>query len=94
MQHDHALKKLNVDLLTPIPGSGDLWAEYMLPCCRICGSLYFDMPHDHVLKKLNFDLLTPSPRVLGGAGSAGKILVTMLLHFMIPFSFIRNMTMI
>ena len=43
------------------------------------------MQHEHVLKKLNFDLLTTSPgSVGGGGGSAGKIFVTMLLHFVIP----------
>ena len=51
------------------------------------------MQHDHVLKKLNFDLLTPSPRVVGGGGSAGKILAIILLHFVITFNFICNMTM-
>ena len=62
MQHDHVLKKLNFDLLTTSLGSGvgGLRAKYLLPCCCIRDSLYFDMQHDHVLKKLNFDLLTPS----------------------------------
>ena len=38
MQHDHALKKLNLDLLTPSPGSGggEVGAQ-----------------DDYVLKKLN-----------------------------------------
>ena len=57
------------------------------------------MQLDHVLKKLNFDLLTVSGRVCvcvcvwGGGGSAGKMLATMLLHFVIPFNLICNMIM-
>ena len=43
MQHDHDLKKLNFDLLTPYPGSGmgvvcggkGLRVKYLLPCCCI-----------------------------------------------------------
>ena len=42
------------------------------------------MHHDHVLKKLNFDLLATSTG--SGVGSAGIILATMLLHFVIPFT--------
>ena len=53
MQHDHVLKKLNNDLLTPSPGSGGregggLQAKYLLPSCYILDSLIFDMQHDHV----------------------------------------------
>ena len=62
MQHDNVLKKMNFYLLTPSPrvvGERGLRAKYLLPCCCIDDSLYFDMQHDHVLKKLNFDLLTP-----------------------------------
>ena len=54
------------------------------------------MQHDHVLKKLNFDRLTPRVRVGGGGGGgvyAGKIFATMLLHFVILFNLICNMTM-
>ena len=50
------------------------------------------MQYDLGLKKLNFDLLTPSPRVVGEGGAA-KIFATMLLHFVIPFNLICNMTM-
>ena len=35
MQHDHVLKKLNFDLLTPSPrvvGEGGLQAKHFLPC--------------------------------------------------------------
>ena len=46
MQHDHILKKLNFDLLTPIPmieGGGGcgrrLRAKYLLLCCCIHDSL-------------------------------------------------------
>ena len=53
--------------------------EYVLACCRIRDSIYFDMQHGHVLKKLNFDLFTPW---WGGGGAyAGKTFAaTMLLH--------------
>ena len=50
------------------------------------------MQHDIVLEKLNFDLLTP--RVSGGGGSAVKIFATMLLHFVIAYNLICNMTML
>ena len=46
--------------------SGALQAKYLLPCCCIHVSLYFDMQHDHVLKKLNFDVLTPPPKSTKG----------------------------
>ena len=46
MQHDHVLKKLNFDLLTPYQGSGGgggggeaverLRANYLLHCCCCC----------------------------------------------------------
>ena len=49
------------------------------------------MQHEHVLKKLNVDLL--NLRSGGGGGSAGKIIATMLLYFLIPFNLICNMTM-
>ena len=49
------------------------------------------MQHEIVLKKLNFDPLTP--RVMGEWGVAGKIFAAMLLHFVIAFNFICNMTM-
>ena len=66
MQHDHVLKKWNINLLTPTPGSEGvcLQAKYLRPCCCIRDSLLFDMQHDIVLKKLNFDLL--NARVGGG----------------------------
>ena len=53
------------------------------------------MLHDHVLKKLSFDLLTLGVRGGRGGGgeSAGKIFATILLHFVIPFNLICNMTM-
>ena len=51
--------------------------------------------HDHVLKKWNFDVLTSSPGSDGGVGvSAGKIIATMFLYFVIPFILICNMTML
>ena len=76
MQHNHVLKKLNVDFLTPTPGSGGWggWctqANYLLPCSCNCDYIKFDMEHDDVLKKLNLDLLTPSPG-LGKGGGTGR----------------------
>ena len=69
MQHDHVLKKLNFDPLTPaqVQGrlggvGGGLRAKYLLPFCCICDSLQFDMQYDHVMKRLNFDLWTPPPK--------------------------------
>ena len=50
------------------------------------------MQHDHVLEKLNFDFLTPTPGGGGRVGVCGQISATMLLHFMIPFNLICNMT--
>ena len=50
------------------------------------------MQHGHVLKKFIFDLFIPSARVVGEGGSVGKI-ATMLLHFVIHFNLICNMTM-
>ena len=80
MQHDHVLKKLNLQLLTSTPGSGDGVCKqnicYHVAAFVIPFNLIFQ--HDIVLKKLNFDLLTPSIRGIGG--SAGKIFATMLLH--------------
>ena len=68
MQHDHVLKKLNFDLLSPTAGSRrGLLAKYLLIYCSIWG---------------------------GGGGNAGKILATMLLHLVIPFNLISNMTML
>ena len=50
------------------------------------------MQHNIVLKKLNFDLLDIIVRGVGW-GSAGKLFGTMLLHFMILFNLICNMTL-
>ena len=48
----------------------------------------------NLICNMNFDLLTPSPRVVWVWGvSAGKTFATMLLHFVIPFNLICNMTM-
>ena len=46
------------------------------------------MQHDHVLQKLNIDPQAGS----GGVGSVGKIVATMLLHFVITFRQICKMT--
>ena len=61
MQHDHVLKKLHFDLLTPPPRVWGLQGKYLLHCCCIHDSLNFDLHRDHVLKKFNFDLLTSPP---------------------------------
>ena len=81
MQHDHVLKMLNFDLLTPPTG-------YV---CKICTTNFaalmipFNAINniDHVLKKLTFDFLTPSSKsdtvlmVVGwvGAGLRAKYLL-------------------
>ena len=73
MQHDHALKKLNFDLI-PRAGDGGLVGAG-LPglrrnkCYHVATFVIpFDMHHDHVLKKLNFDLLTSPPGSGMGVG--------------------------
>ena len=76
MQHDHVLKKLNFDLLTPTRGSR-------------CGGLQAEIPF-HLICNMNFNHLTP--RV--GGGLCGEIFGTILLHFMIQFNLISNMTML
>ena len=48
------------------------------------------MQHEQVLKKLNFDLLTPK---VSGGDLRAKIFSTMLLHFLILFNLICNMSM-
>ena len=91
MQHNHDLKKLKFDPLTPFPGSargggggaggeGGLRAKYKLPCCCIHDAFEFDMQQDNILQKLKFDQLTPSPGSGEGGGSTGKIFATMLLR--------------
>ena len=64
MQHDHVLKKLKFDLLTPSPGSEN-WGPVGVSGQNICfhaaafrESLLLGMQHNHVLEKLKFDLLT------------------------------------
>ena len=54
MQHDHVLKKLNFELLTPRVGweggsDGKIFAT-------IGYILKFNIQHGYVLKKLNFDI--------------------------------------
>ena len=98
MQHDHVLKKLNFNLLTPFPVSGkrDMQAKYLVLCCCNRDSLKFDMQRDH-----DSGILTYWPHPKGqvcvcvcvwGGGSAGKIFATMFLYFVIPFNLICNMT--
>ena len=77
MQLDHVLKKLNLDLLTPPPGSGGgvkggLQAKYLRPRCCILNSLLFDMQYAIILKKWNFDFLASRVR---GRGLRAKYLL-------------------
>ena len=67
MKHGNVLKKLNFDILTPLPRVevGCHRPKYLLPCIR--ESLKFDMQHDHVLKKLHFYILTPLPKYTQGS---------------------------
>ena len=86
MQHDHVLKRLNFDLLTPWVEEG-LLAKYSLPCCCIRDSLLkFDMQRDHVLKMLNFD---PTPRVqvgvVGGRLQTNYLLSCCCIHDSLSF---------
>ena len=92
MQHDHVLKRVHFDQFTHIfmVGGGSS-AKNLLPCCRICDSLQFDMQHDHVLNKLNFDLLTPTTGSGGWMGLRAKYLPH-AAAFVIPFNVICNMT--
>ena len=74
MQHDHAPKKWNSDLLTPSSSSeGGLQAKYLVPCCCNRDSLKFDMKYDHVLKKqtnMEFSPIDPIRRAKGGGGQS------------------------
>ena len=98
MQHDHVLKKLNFDLLTPSPGRGEgEWGRWQNICYHVAAfhdSHKFDMQHDHVLKKMNFDLLTPKPPRPGGGGVCKQNIYYHVAAFVIPFTLICNMTML
>ena len=90
MQHDHVLKKLKLDLLTPSQGrrGRGLWAKCLLPCCFTRHSLKFDMHCDCILKTLNFDLLIPPPRV--GRGVYGQNICYHVAACIIPFNLIMQ----
>ena len=90
MKNDHVLKMLSFDLPSPsqVSEGEGLQANYLIPCCSILDSLYFDIQHDHVLKKLDCDLLTPFQWSVGG-GSANNHVAA----FMIRLDLICNMTM-
>ena len=96
MQHDIFLTFALLVNRTRGVGGG-MQAKYLHHVTTFRDSIYFDMHHDHVLKKLNFDLFIPSPGSLGvcvgGGGAAGKIVATVLLHFVFSFNLICNMTM-
>ena len=70
MQHDHALKKLNFDLLSPGSagggGGGRDGVCGQIICFHVAAfAIPFDMQHKRILDKLNFDLLPP------GSGKGG-----------------------
>ena len=59
MQHDHFLKMLKFDLLTPPPGSGGggvggVSVDKKYACSCFYNSFKLDMQHDHVVEKLEF----------------------------------------
>ena len=76
-----------------VRGEGVCGQNICFHAAVFCDSLKLDMQHDHVLKNLMFDLLTPSPWLGVDQGSAGKLFASMLLYFVILFSFISNITM-
>ena len=78
MQHDHVLKKLNLDPITRVRWVGDLRAKYLLPCCYI--SWFHLIWYD-------FDLLTSCLEWKWYGNLLGHISA-----FMIPFSLICIMT--
>ena len=91
MQHDYFQKKI----LTFYQGSGVcIRTEYMLACCCIRRSLYFDTQQDHVLKKLNFELSDPTPQGWGrrGVGVDRQYISYHVAACVIPFNLICNMT--
>ena len=80
-QHDYFQKKMFWPLVPPKVWMVRVRTEYMIPCCGICNSLWFNMQHDHILKKLNSELFTrPGSR----EGSMVKIFATMLLQASFP----------
>ena len=85
------LKKLNFDLLTPSPRSErGLQTINLLPCCCIWWFPLISYATWPCSEKVEFWPINPIPRVR--EGSASKIFATMLLHLVIPFNLICNMT--
>ena len=91
MEHDHVLKKLNYDYLTPTPGS------------VVGGGGSADKIFANMFLHSRFPLIWYAtwqcsvliPRFQGGGRSwGGGIFATMLLNYVIPFNLIWNMTMI
>ena len=87
MQHDHVLKKLNLDLLTPPPGSR--WGCRGRSADKIYATMLLHSRFPliwyatwHWSERFNFDLLTPR---VGGLGSESKIFNTELLHLWFSF---------
>ena len=100
MIQGHVLKKLNLDLLNPSPGSvwggglhqgqwggGGLQAKHLLPCCCIRNSLLFGMQNDHVLNSSILTFGPPGSR--GGGGVCGQNICCRVDAFVITFNFIR-----
>ena len=87
MQHDHVLKKLNLDLLTPPPGSR--WGCRGRSADKIYATMLLHSRFPliwyatwHWSERFNFDLLTHR---VGGLGSESKIFTTKLLHLWFSF---------
>ena len=84
MQHDHVLKKLNSDLMTPSLGSwvwGGLQAKFLLSCCCILDAIIYNLICNMtVFWKSWVMTYWHHPQGEGGGGAVGKIFATMLLH--------------
>ena len=85
MQHNHVLKKLIFDLLSPSPGSVVSASKIFATMCCIRDSLKFDMQHDHVLKSW---ILTYWPNPKGPWGVCGQNICYHAAAFVILFNLI------
>ena len=85
MQHDHALKKLNFDLLTPSPGSGWGGSAVKIFATILLQSWFLLIWYAAWTCSEKLNVLNPTPWSRGwcGGGSAGKIFPTML-HSWLP----------
>ena len=86
MQHDHVLKKLKFDILTPSPGSVregvGFCGQNIYYHCAAFVILYLicNRPCSEKVEFWPFDPIPRVRRLWGGGGSAGKIFATILLH--------------